>query len=159
MIKRLFLLCLPAMAQAETNLTALTEADRSALGAEIRELLLAEPELAKPAFGPDPAELAGGQYAEDIANDLSLLDRLEPQLFPKGEALAVFYDPAQMPDLPEQVTQIIGSAPSLFPMRADALSEGLAAELGLDILTFFISHDTMIRVDMPLALLPRYIDE
>lgn len=159
MIKRLILLCLPVMAQAETDLTALTDAERNALGAEIRQLLLDEPELAKAAFGPDPAQLAGGQYAEDIANDLALLDRLAPQIFPKDEALAVFYDPALMPDLPDQVAQIISSTPALHPMTRDQLTTGLAAELGLDTLPFFITHDTMIRGDMPLALLPRYIDQ
>jgi protein-disulfide isomerase len=53
----------------------LTEAERAAFRAEVRALLLEEPEIVARALSPAPS------YAEEAARDTALLDRLAPKLF------------------------------------------------------------------------------
>ncbi len=164
--KAVLTLCLlPLAGQAESDLTALTTQERAAFHAEIRALLLDEPELVLPAFGPDPAEMANLQYADEIAEDLAMLAAHTDALFPKGEPMALFYDPAEMPDLPDQTRDLLGVALALHPLNAGDLANGntpdaaLARDLGLDMVPFFITPKVMIRGDMPLYLLPRYLND
>ena len=59
---------------AQTDFSALTHAERRALGEEVRALLLAEPELAAPAVAP--RNYAAEAYQEKAQADLALTDRL-----------------------------------------------------------------------------------
>lgn len=151
-------------AQADTRFTA---AERAALGAEIRALLLDEPAIVDRALNPPSA------YEEAVVADRNRLVELAPQLFAPdqagfgdvdaalrialftkadcadcGLALADLRDLAQRHDL--RVT--------LFAMDDDGPDAALAAALGLEQAPSYVLPDMMIQGHIPPVVMERYLN-
>ena len=85
----------------------MTAAERAAFGAEVRALLLDEPEIVGRALAPGPS------YAEEAARDSAMLD---------GLAGALYEDPADFTAGPEEGTALV----AFLPTACDACAERLA---------------------------------
>lgn len=102
---------------------------------------------------PDP-------YAAEKASDLARISA-EPRLFPDGEAIAVFIGPdcpdcaqalAELQDLADRhgvTVQVLDTA-----QPDDA---ALMARLSLDMLPSYVMPDRLIRGQMPIFVLERYL--
>lgn len=96
---------------------ALSDADRAAFRAEVRALLLDEPEIVTRALTPGPS------YAEEAARDTALLD---------GVARALHADPADYATGPAEGTPLVVFLPAACAGCADTLAQlrALAEENG-----------------------------
>jgi len=138
----------------------LSPSERAAFGAEIRALLLDEPEIVARALrAPDP-------YAADIASDLDLIAAHAVRLFDPaaGTVIGAATGPVRLTVFTDTPVR---AAADLAPLLADRPTlrilirppdAGLMAALGLDITPAYILPDRMIRGDVPPALLTRYLD-
>jgi len=137
----------------------LTPADRAAFGAEVRALLLDEPEIVARALrGPDP-------YAEEIASDLALIADHAGRLFDPGAthllgdigpvAMAVFAPPdsATAAEL-DDFARDRGLRIALHPPAQNA---ELMAALTLDTVPSYVFPRLMVRGAVPSAVLDRYL--
>jgi protein-disulfide isomerase len=86
----------------------LTEAERAAFGAEVRALLLDEPEIVGQALSPGPS------YAEEAAKDAALLDELAADLY---------RDPADFAEGPEDGTPLVAFLPPACDSCPDLLED------------------------------------
>ncbi|TNF12435.1 MAG: hypothetical protein EP320_12030 [Rhodobacteraceae bacterium] len=151
---------LPAWAQ--TDLTALSDAERRAFGAEIRAYLHAHPQV----IGDALSRLSAPSYAEAAASDKALISRHADALF--GAGLPGF----GAADAP--VTLALFTASDCAACRAAeadlrALAEtqpirvtliddpDLAARLDLDLLPAYVFSDMMVRGHVPPVVLEGYI--
>ena len=100
----LLLAATPAAAFDPGDMTA---AERAAFGAEVRALLLEEPEIVGRALAPGPS------YAEEAARDTAMLD---------GLAGALYDDPADYTAGPAEGTPLV----AFLPAACDACAETLA---------------------------------
>jgi hypothetical protein len=162
------LLLAAAPTAAGTDFTALTPAERALFHAEIRAVLLAHPELARPAPPVPPAQ--PDLYAEDVASDLALIGVETARLFapdlpgfgPSGAAnrIALFTGP-DCPDCARAEAELRDLAArhdlrvTLFDRAA---RPDLAARLGVDTLPFYVLPKMMLRGHMPAPVLARYLD-
>jgi protein-disulfide isomerase len=99
----------------------LTEAERAAFGAEVRALLLDEPEIVGRALSPGPS------YAEEAAKDAALLDELAADLY---------RDPADFTEGPDDGVPLVaflppacGTCPDLLEELRSLVQENGAAQL------------------------------
>ncbi|MEZ5715440.1 MAG: hypothetical protein R3D85_09845 [Paracoccaceae bacterium] len=161
----LILVLAAAPAAAGTDFTALTPAERAIFHAEIRAVLLAHPELTRPAPPVQP-----DLYAEDVASDLALIGAETARLFapdlpgfgPPGAAnrIALFTGP-DCPDCARAEAELRDLAQghdlrvTLFDRAAQP---DLAARLGVDTLPFYVLPKMMLRGHMPAPVLARYLD-
>ena len=150
---------------AETSFESLTPTERAILRAEIRALLLFDPEIVQTALTPPPPNL----YADDIADDLSLIRAHETTLFgentagfgPKAAAvtLAVFIAP-DCPDCDATLADLRTLADTMsLRITLHDISGETARALSLDVAPSYVLPKMMIRGAMPAALLARYIDK
>ncbi len=157
----------PTDAQADTNFTRLSTQERQILGEEIRQVLLADPQIiARALAGPSP-------YEDVVEQDLSLIERLAPQLFDPARVtigapdatnrIAVFVGPncpecvAALADL-ERLAPQFGVGVAVLDMVApDGAPIALAAQLGLDLLPTIVFPDKILRGQMPEAVMQRYL--
>lgn len=86
----------------------LTEAERAAFGAEIRALLLEEPDIVGRALSPGPS------YAEEAAQDAALLADLAPDLY---------HDPADFAEGPPDGTPLVAFLPPACDTCPELLTE------------------------------------
>ena len=95
----------------------LTEAERAAFGAEIRALLLEDPDIVGRALAPGPS------YAEEAAEDAALLAELAPDLY---------HDPSDFAEGPPDGTPLVAFLPPACDACPDLLTElrALAEESG-----------------------------
>ena len=139
---------------------------RATLGAEIRALLLAEPEILEPALNPPSA------FAEAVSADLSRLDDLAPRLFdpalagfgPQNAALqiAVFIhdacsDCARAQDDLQALVKDHDLRVTLHRMDDNGAGAELAQALELSEAPSYVLPDMMIQGHMPPVVLERYL--
>ena len=154
---------LPVTALAETDFTDLSAAERAALGAEIRAVLRAHPELAAP-------EPPAASYGDEIAEDHALIAAHAKALFsaeadgfgPAGARLriALFTDAhcpgcARARDTLKALARDHDLRVTLFDAQDDA---ALFEALGADALPFYVFPKMMLRGEMPAPVLERYLE-
>lgn len=144
----------------------LSPANRAALGAELRTLLSEEPEIvAKALSGPSP-------YDDAIADDLALIAREAALVFDPGRG---GFGPAGTPAMAmfsaadcmacaaveaELAALADASARRIAVIRVDTSPEDAALmdRLGLDLLPSYVLPDMMVRGDVPVFVLQRYLN-
>jgi len=140
---------------------------RTPLGAAIRDVLIASPDLLAGLLAQPPGDL----YAKEIARDLDLLQRAAPRLFdparpglgPEGAPVRIaFFTRAGCAPCATARAELAalasraGFRAALFDMRHDA---ALARELGLDTAPSYVLPDKILRGAMPAIVLDRYLGE
>ncbi|KPP84833.1 MAG: hypothetical protein HLUCCA08_12450 [Rhodobacteraceae bacterium HLUCCA08] len=162
-------LCLaPGPVAAGAEGLDLSPADRAAFGAEIRALLLDEPELVRPIGGAvlpaDPVPTPG--YDDEIAADLELIAAHATALFgPDGAirlgaadgpvAFASFAAPGS--DTAAMLDDYARSRGIAIALRDPATHGALMEALGLDTVPSHVFADLMVRGDVPPIVLDRYL--
>ncbi len=159
-MKRAFALALVAtlgaiQAAAETDFKALSEGERLLLGAEIRAVLLAHPEIVGAAINPtfEP-------YADDIARDIALINRHREALF--GDAdLAIFVTPdCEACKTAQEELSVLAKANGLSVNTLNVhQAEELATDLQIDVVPFYVLPDKMLRGAMPSIVLERFLTD
>ena len=143
---------------AQTDFSALTHAERRALGEEVRALLLAEPELAAPAVAP--RNYAAEAYQEKAQADLALISSLTDQVL-AGAPIALFTgdDCADCDRALAELEAITDTYTITFThhMMSDPASAALAAQLGMTDPPFYVMADRILRGHMPDIVLRRYL--
>lgn len=148
---------------AETDFTALSDAERAAFQQELRALFLDEPELLTHVFDtPSP-------YEDEAAQDHAVLDFETDRLF--GPGLAGF-GPA---DAPVRMAILIDRGCEACPLAMDELealaagfplrvnvvtiddAPGLMDALELDVLPSYVFDGLIVRGHVPPVVLERYI--
>ena len=153
------LLCLLSLpAQADTDIFNLTGPERTAFGAQVRALLLDEPELVQPVFAPPYA----GAYDDNVRADTTLLQDLETELL-GGAEIAIFVGEncadcaAAVAEL-EDISMASGTTFTHHDTR-DADAAKLAELLEVDELPFYVMRDRILRGHMPAVVLTRYLTQ
>jgi hypothetical protein len=146
---------------------ALDATSRAVLGAEIRRLLSAEPEIVARALAAPP--VVASPYRDAIARDLDTIGALSARLFspdrpgfgPRGAraviALFTRADCARCARAEAELRALaeeIGVRATLFDIDADA---DLATRLELDVAPSYVMADRMLRGHMPTVVLDRYL--
>lgn len=152
-------------AHGETDFTSLSARERAIFHDQIRIVLMAYPELAR----PDPVAPVD-LYAEDIANDLALIDANRNALFspslpafgnPESETLVALFVGADCPAC-DQARATLKALAASHDLRVTLIDAGqhaeLADRLGVDTLPFYVFPKMMLRGDMPATVLETYID-
>lgn len=139
---------------AQTDFTALTDAERAAFQAEIRALLLDEPQIvARALAAPSP-------FAEAVNSDLSAIARHAATLFADGAALALVIAP-DCPDCDRALQELRALADALgLSFRILDIKEHatLAADLELDTVPSYVLPRMMVRGHVPPVVLRRYLE-
>ncbi|MCM2561165.1 disulfide bond formation protein DsbA [Lutimaribacter sp. EGI FJ00015] len=138
---------------AETDLTLLDPAERAAFGAEIRALLLQDPEIvARALAGPSI-------YADAIENDLSRIRAHADTLFADGAALAIVTGP-DCPSCAQALDELRVLTTELnvtFTELNLTDNRALADDLQLDSVPSYVLPDKMVRGHVPPVVLRRYL--
>jgi len=157
------LLCAGGTALAQSTLSS---AERAALGAEIRALLLDEPEIVEQALNP-PSD-----YEEAASADRARLNALAPRLFAPdqtgfGDADAAlriaFFTTEDCAECDQALDDLRGLAEThdlrvtLFAMDDSGPDAALAAELGLEQAPSYVLPDMMMQGHIPPVVLERYL--
>lgn len=140
-------------ALADTDFTALSEQERAAMRAEIRALLLSEPDIvARALAGPSP-------YSAAVDRDLGLIDRYAGTLFADGAAVAIFID-GNCPDCDRALDEIRDVTDD-YGMDFNVLNMSdhadIAQALELDTVPSYVFPDKMVRGHVPPIVLERYL--
>lgn len=153
--------CLAATPLWATDFTALTDAERTLLGQEIRQALLDDPTPVIRAFNPPVTD-----YQDAIDRDRDLLTDLAPQLWanplitsPGAPQLAIF----TTPDCPE-CTDILplltawakAGRVSLYELP---LASAPARALELDTAPSYVLDHMILRGDIPAPVLEKYLQK
>lgn len=165
--------CFAAPGSAQTRFSALTDAERAILHAEIRAVLLANPELAAPALGRGASNVAPrippqNIYTDAVENDLARIKSHAAALFDPDlpgfgpvsatRTLALFTR-ANCPDCAlaesdlRQLAQTHDLRVTLIDF--DAHSD-LAHALELDMAPSYVLPEMMLRGHIPPIVLERY---
>ena len=153
------LLCAMAFpAIAQTDFTAMTQAERAAFGVEVRALLMDEPSLAADEMaGPNYAAEA---YRDEADADLALLNDLSSEVL-EGSSIALFVSP----DCPTcviaereliDISNRYGIKFKLHDMSTPA-TIALAERLGMAEAPFYVMPTMILRGHMPDIVLVRYL--
>ncbi len=155
-MKRALALALCAtQAMAETDFKALSEGERLLLGAEVRAVLLAHPEIVEKAMNPAPS-----LYSEAIASDLAMIKAHREQLFGSADlALIVAPDCEGCARAQAELAALAAA----FGLTVNTLDMGqvrnLEQAMQIDTLPFYVLPDMMLRGAMPSVVLERYLSE
>jgi glutaredoxin len=140
---------------AQTDFTDLSAAERAAFRAELRALLLDEPEIvARALAGPSP-------YADAVESDLSLIDTHAAQLFPANEPLAILVR-SNCPDCIaalDELRTLTDEIQIKFSIINLDDNPGLAAALQIDTVPSYVMSDKMVRGHVPSIVLRRYLTD
>ena len=158
-MRSLALVALLAAPVAAAEGLPLDPADRAAFGAEVRALLLDEPQIVARAL--TPAAPAAAQMAERIEEDLSVLDRLGPPVL-AGHDIALITGPdcadcaAAATDL-EAMSKQYGTT---FTQRdiSDPAAAQLAEAMGVEDLPVYVLPRMILQGHIPTVVLTRYLD-
>lgn len=146
----------------------LTPAERAAFGAEIRALLLDEPDLVRPISGtvPRAAPVPTPGYDDEIAADLDLIAAHSAALFdpegaillgPPGAPVAFASFAAPGSDTAAMLDDYARSRGIAIALRDPATHGDLMQALGLDTVPSHVFADLMVRGDVPAIVLDRYL--
>lgn len=136
----------------------LTPAQRAAFRAEIRALLLDEPQIVARALrGPDP-------YAEEIRSDLDLIGAHADRLFTSnlllgrtGPVAFAVFTPPESP-LRAALDDFATSRDLRIALHDPARSGTLMQALTLDSVPSYVFPEVMVRGDVPTVVLDRYLE-
>lgn len=146
---------------AETDFRGLSMPERSALGHEIRQTLIAQPDLVLPAFAPT----APG-YKDAIDADLKMLADLADRIFAApiagdGDAprlaLVTTPDCAACVDFRALLTG--WASQGRLRLYDLPLSSATAGALGLDTAPSFVFETLIVRGDVPPIVLEKYLSK
>lgn len=145
--------------------TRLTDPSRAALGAALRDVLRANPDLLRRAQQPE-------HWRSAVETDRAMIAAAADALFadPALERLgrrdgpaemAVFYDPdaATWPELRAALRDLARGRPGLgIALHPQSGEIGpLGSGLGLDLLPSYVLPGLILRGDVPVAIIPRYL--
>lgn len=108
-----------------------------------------------------PPPVTGDLYAEDKADDLARIEADADDLFPDGEAIALFTGP-DCPDCAKAASELSDIA-SKLGVEVNRLHIGspeaaaLMARMTLDVVPSYVMPDRLIRGHMPAFVLERYL--
>lgn len=154
-------------AAGDTDFTALTPEERAVFHAEIRAVLLQNPELAS-ARPPAVQDI----YAGEIASDLALITENAAQLFDptaadrwigSGVAFNIFavFVTGDCPDC-DRALRDLETLSETHNLRVHVLERedhaALADRLGVDTLPFYVFPKMMLRGHMPAAVIAGYLE-
>ncbi len=154
-----FLLCALALpATAQSDFARLTTAERIALGAEVRALLMAEPEIVGVAMAaPD---YTANTYQDEARADLDLLAALADQVL-QGADIALFTAPdcTDCTLALEGLQTLSDTSDATFTHHTMSSIEGaaLALKLGMTDAPFYVMSDRILRGHMPQIVLRKYL--
>lgn len=135
----------------------LTADQRTAFGALLREVLLAEPEIVMQALAPPAPE---DPYAADKAADLALIAAHGAALFGRWPATRhiAFFAAPDCADCTRAATELAVLATQTgWTVQAHDADGELARALGVPDAPFYVLPDLMIRGWMPAPALLRYL--
>jgi hypothetical protein len=143
---------------AGTDIHNLTPAERAAFGSEIRALLLDEPGIVGRAMRPPNYGALAAQDA--VAQDLTLLDRLAPEIL-GGADIAIFVA-EDCPECDAAISELIDiteASAATFKLHdmADPGSRALGAQLDLTEAPFYVMADRILRGHIPPIVLEKYL--
>ena len=153
------LLCAAPFAFAQSDLTAMSAAERAAFRAELRAYLLAHPEVIELAL----TSAQPGGYAAEAAADRDRIAALEARLF--DPALPGFGDgPVRLAFLTGECADCAAARAELetlartLPLRVYVIEDAeLSAALVLDALPSYVFEDLMVRGHVPPVVIERYV--
>jgi hypothetical protein len=163
MARRYGILALAALglataAAAETRWGDLTPAEHAAFARELRDALLAEPEIVARALQkPNPVQSA---YEQQVEDDLSLLKRLAPQILGDSDiALFIQTDCESCALAEKELRSLSETSGASFKLHdlSDPQAAALAKELGLQEAPFYVLPRMVLRGQMPAVVLNRYL--
>ena len=148
-------LCCASQAIAETDFKALSDGERLLLGAEVRAVLLAHPEIVENAMNP-PFE----PYADDIASDLEMIEAHSQELFGDADlALIVGADCAECASAQEELVALAAR----YDLKVNIIdireAPALKDAMQVDTLPFYVLPKMMLRGAMPDVVLERYLEK
>lgn len=158
-MRLVLLLCALAFpAGAQTDLGAMTPAERTAFGAEVRAFLMDEPDVVQAALAKP--NYAAEAYQEKADADLLLLDSLSDEVL-AGNDIALFVttdceDCAKA----EMELRIISKRSGVNFILHDMMTTqgaALANQLGMDEAPFYVMPRMILRGHMPEIVLGRYL--
>ncbi|MDQ2092547.1 glutaredoxin family protein [Rhodalgimonas zhirmunskyi] len=154
---------------AETNFTALSSAERAIFRAEIRAVLMDNPELAIP---DRPASVQDAPlYEDDIASDLKLIAENRAALFSPSlpgfgpddapQTLALFIGPdCPTCDAAEAELRDLAARHDVRVSLIDVTDHAdLARRMTAEELPFYVLPKMMLRGHMPAPVLERYLSQ
>ena len=146
----------PAVAQ--TDFSAMTQAERTAFGAEVRALLMDEPKLAADAMaGPNYAAEA---YRDEADADLALLNDLSAAVL-EGSSIALFIAPDCLAcvDAERELDDISKRYDIKFKIHdmSNPATFALAERLGIGEAPFYVMPTMILRGHIPDIVLVRYL--
>lgn len=146
---------------AQTDLTAMSAAERAAFHAELRAYLLAHPEVVEQAL----TSAQPGGYAAEAAADRDRIAAMEARLFDPD--LPGFGDgPVRLAFLTGACAGCAAAQTELeqlakrLPVTITVVTDpALSKSLGIDTLPAYIFDDLMVRGHVPPIVIERYIHE
>tara|TARA_R110002049_G_scaffold10127_1_gene50149 strand:+ start:112274 stop:112771 length:498 start_codon:yes stop_codon:yes gene_type:complete len=145
-------------AQADTDFSAMTAAERQVFETELRAAILAAPEIVAQALAQDNP--AAGEMRQYIDDDLALLTRLAPRIL-SGNDLALVVrgncpDCARAQSEIQDISNTSGASFILHDLD-DPEVAAWAAELRMDEAPFYVLPQMILRGHMPAVVLLRYL--
>lgn len=142
----------------------LTATERAAFGAEIRALLLDEPEIVANAL-ERTRPTAGALYQDNIDSDLALIEAHAAYLFSDSDAtilgstgpivMASFATPDSA--IAGMLTVFAETHAIRIALRDPRTQQDLLTALGLDTIPAHVFPNLMVRGDVPAIVLERYL--
>ncbi|WP_235604724.1 disulfide bond formation protein DsbA [Sulfitobacter sp. EhC04] len=143
---------------AESDIFNLTAAERAAFRAEIRALLLAEPQIVDRALNPQNP--AAQEIRQEIEDDQQLLRALETEILVDRQiALFIGTDCAECTRAVNEMRAISKDYGATFTLHdvANPTSAALAERLGMADLPFYVLPGMILRGHIPPVVLRRYL--
>lgn len=144
---------------AQTDMSALTDAERAAFHAELRAILLAHPEMIAEALSATRPAPYAGEAAADRDRIAALADRLFdpglPSIGPGPVRLAFLTgDCEDCAAAQDELEQLAKHLPVTVTFVTDPT---LSSALGIDTLPAYVFDNLMVRGHVPPVVIERYI--
>jgi len=145
-------------AQAGTDIFALTEKERAIFRAEVRELLLDEPDIVARAMRPKSP--VAEQTLQQVEDDLTLLSQLHDDILQAADiALFIGPDCDTCQRALDELRNLSDSSGSTFILHdtSNPATLALSNRLGMDIVPFYVMPKMILRDHMPAVVLEKYL--
>ncbi len=145
---------------AGSDLNALSPAERIAFGAEVRALLLDEPEIVQRAM--QPPDYGAAAYRDEADADMALLETMRQEVL-AGTDIALFVRggcadcDAAKAEL-EEISKATGATFILHNLNEPGFAR-ITEALELDEAPFYIMADRVLRGHMPAVVLTKYLTQ
>mgnify|MGYP005992464865 CR=1 FL=1 len=144
---------------AQTDIGNLTPQERASFAEEMRAFLMAEPDLVARALAP--RNYAAEAYQQKADDDRAMLDRLSAQVLSGADvALFVDRDCAECDAARVELRAFSDRYGTTFTLHDMADPEGaaLAEKLGMTDAPFYVLPDMILRGQMPVIVLGKYLN-